>query len=78
MALIQNEKFLSKSWFYNYGLILAGAFILALGFVLFINPYNIVPGGAYGVGIVVHHLVPEIPIGAFGLAFHIQFISMAL
>jgi len=78
MALIQNEKFLSKSWFYNYGLILAGAFILALGFVLFINPYNIVPGGAYGVGIVVHHLVPEIPIGAFGLALNIPLIFIAI
>lgn len=78
MALIQNEKFLSKAWFYNYGLILAGSFILGLGFVLFINPYNIVPGGAYGVGIVVHHLVPEIPVGSFGLALNIPLIIIAV
>lgn len=78
MALIQNEKFLSKSWFYNYGLILAGSFILGLGFVLFINPYNIVPGGAYGVGIAVHHLVPQIPVGTFGLALNIPLIIIAI
>ncbi len=78
MALIQNEKFLSKAWFYNYGLIVTGAFILGLGFVLFINPYNIVPGGAYGVGIVVHHLVPEIPVGTFGLALNIPLIIIAV
>lgn len=78
MALIRNEKIFSKAWFYNYGLIVSGAFLLALGFVLFINPYNIVPGGVYGVGIVVHHLVPEIPVGAFGLALNIPLIILAI
>lgn len=78
MAFINKEKFLSKSWFYNYGLILAGSFILGLGFVLFINPYNIVPGGAYGVGIVVHHLIPAIPVGSFGLALNIPLIIIAI
>ncbi|MCF8230943.1 MAG: YitT family protein [Bacteroidales bacterium] len=78
MAFINNEKFLSKAWFYNYGLILAGSFILGLGFVLFINPYNIVPGGAYGVGIVVHHLIPAIPVGTFGLALNIPLIIVAI
>ncbi|MCF8337227.1 MAG: YitT family protein [Bacteroidales bacterium] len=78
MAFINKEKFLSKSWFYNYGLILAGSFILGLGFVLFINPYNIVPGGAYGVGIVVHHIIPAIPVGTFGLALNIPLIFIAI
>lgn len=35
--------------------ILIGTFILSLGFVLFINPYKIVPGGVYGISIVIHH-----------------------
>lgn len=35
--------------------ILVGTFILSLGFVLFINPYKIVPGGVYGISIVIHH-----------------------
>lgn len=55
----------------EYFLIIVGAFILAAGFVFFINPYNIVPGGVYGIGIVVHHLVPPIPVGLFGLAMNI-------
>ncbi|MCU4157668.1 YitT family protein [Carboxylicivirga sp. A043] len=55
----------------DYVLIITGAFILAAGFVFFINPYNIVPGGVYGIGIVVHHLIPAIPVGTFGLALNV-------
>ena len=55
----------------DYLLIAIGAFILAAGFVLFINPYNIVPGGVYGLGIVVHSLIPAIPVGSFGLVLNI-------
>ncbi len=71
MAFVTNEKLFSKQWFIAYSLIVLGSFILAAGFVFFINPYNIVPGGVYGIGIVVHHLVPAIPIGLFGLAMNI-------
>ena len=71
MAFVTNEKLFSKQWFIAYGLIVLGSFILAAGFVFFINPYNIVPGGVYGIGIVVHHLFPIIPIGMFGLAMNI-------
>lgn len=39
----------------SYVYILVGTFILSLGFVLFINPYKIVPGGVYGISIVIHH-----------------------
>lgn len=78
MAFIKKEKLFSGSWFYNYGLIVLGSFILAAGFVLFINPYNIVPGGVYGVGIVVHHIAPAIPVGAFGLALNIPLIIIAI
>lgn len=66
--LIQNK---TGRKFFDYTLIVIGAFILASGFVFFINPYNIVPGGVYGMGIVVHHLVPAIPVGMFGLALNI-------
>lgn len=55
----------------DYVLIVTGAFILASGFVFFINPYNIVPGGVYGIGIVVHYLIPAVPVGMFGLAMNI-------
>ncbi len=79
MAFVTKEKFLSKEWFRVYSLIVLGAFILAAGFVLFINPYQIVPGGVYGIGIVVHYSTkglfsfwPDgIPIGLFGLSLDI-------
>jgi len=66
--LFQNK--LSRK-FIDYLLIVIGAFILAAGYVLFINPYLIVPGGVYGIGIVVHYLIPQIPVGLFGLAMNI-------
>lgn len=71
MAMLSSEKIFSKKWFFSYSLIVIGSFILAAGFVFFINPYHIVPGGVYGIGIVVHYLVPQIPIGTFGLAMNI-------
>ncbi|MEA3505317.1 MAG: YitT family protein [Bacteroidota bacterium] len=74
MSFLQKEKFFSREWFINYALIVSGSFLLALGFVLFINPYNIVPGGVYGVGIVVHHVFPFIPVGSFGLVMNIPLI----
>lgn len=49
---------------------MVGAFILAAGFVLFITPYKIVPGGVYGISIVLHHLFGT-PVGLVALAFDI-------
>jgi len=56
---------------FDYAKVTIGAFILAIGYVLFINPYHIVPGGVYGIGIVVHQLVPAIGVGTFGLILNI-------
>ena len=69
----------SKEWFKVWSLIIVGAFILASGFVFFIDPHRIAPGGVYGIGIVLHYLTqgmfswaPEgLPIGAIGLALNI-------
>lgn len=60
-----------KKLLLEYSLIVLGAAIMAAGYVFFINPYNIVPGGVYGIGIVVHHLVPWIQVGTFGLLVNI-------
>ena len=46
--------------------IFVGCTIMAAGFVFFINPYNIVPGGVYGASIVLHNLFPSIQVGTFG------------
>lgn len=70
MAFIVKEKLFSKKWFIAYSLIAVGAFIMAAGFVLFISPYKIVPGGVYGVSIVFHHLFGT-PVGLIALCFDI-------
>ena len=79
MSFISKEKIFSKKWFVSYSLITIGSFILAAGFVFFISPYKIVPGGVYGIAIVVHYLTAGlfscfphgIPIGLFGLILNI-------
>ncbi|MDA3929931.1 MAG: YitT family protein [Prolixibacteraceae bacterium] len=79
MAFLSKDKLFSARWFRNYLYIIIGAFILAVGFVYFITPHKIVPGGVYGIAIVVHYLSegvfsfwPEgIPIGLFSLILNI-------
>ena len=70
MAFIQKDKLFSIRWIRNYSMILIGAFIMASGFVLFITPYKIVPGGVYGISIVLHYMLGT-PVGAMALAFDI-------
>ncbi len=70
MAFIQKEKMFSKKWLINYSMIVIGSFILAAGFVLFITPYRIVPGGVYGISIVLHHILGT-PVGLVALCFDI-------
>ncbi|VAW21304.1 hypothetical protein MNBD_BACTEROID01-373 [hydrothermal vent metagenome] len=79
MAFITKDKLFSREWFASYLLILAGTFILAAGFVYFISPHKIVPGGVFGIAIVIHHLTKGlfsvwpngVPIGLFGLVLNI-------
>jgi uncharacterized membrane-anchored protein YitT (DUF2179 family) len=74
MTFITKEKFLSKEWFYSYTLIAIGSFILAAGFVYFIDPHKIVPGGVYGIGIVVKNMTA----GAMGGGIKVPFLSEPL
>jgi uncharacterized membrane-anchored protein YitT (DUF2179 family) len=70
MAFVSKEKVFSRKWFISYSLITLGSFIMAAGFVFFITPYKIVPGGVYGIGIILYHMI-GIPVGLTGLAFNI-------
>lgn len=70
MAFLRKDKLFSKRGLKNYSLIAVGAFILAAGFVLFITPYKIVPGGVYGISIVLHYILGT-PVGLVALAFDI-------
>jgi uncharacterized membrane-anchored protein YitT (DUF2179 family) len=86
MAFITKEKLFSREWFVNYSLIVAGTFILAAGFVLFITPYKIVPGGVYGISIVIHYLTvgvfkfaPDgLPVGLMGVMMDIPLILIGM
>ncbi|WP_421919105.1 YitT family protein [Marinifilum sp.] len=68
MTLLQKNKFLSYQWIYQYTLVIAGTFIMAAGFVFFIDPHGIVPGGVYGVGIIINNLTQGMfPNGPFAI-----------
>lgn len=60
------EPVFSLRWWWSWISIFFGCFVMAAGFVFFINPYNIVPGGVYGASIVLHNLFPSIQVGTFG------------
>jgi uncharacterized membrane-anchored protein YitT (DUF2179 family) len=70
MEFILKYNLFSPKWFKAYSLIIIGAFIIAAGYVLFITPYRIVPGGVYGISIVLHHTFGT-PVGLMALAFNI-------
>ena len=82
MAFLTKDRIFSKKWIRDYFFIVVGSFILAASFVFFITPHKIVPGGVYGISIVVHYLTkgvfsfwPEgVPIGLFALMLDIPLI----
>lgn len=39
----------------SYALIIAGSFIMAAGYVIFVSPLKLAPGGVYGIAIILHH-----------------------
>lgn len=63
----------------EYLQILIGSAIMAFGYVLFIAPYKLAPGGVYGIAITIHHLTkgmfdffPDgLPIGTVALSMDI-------
>jgi len=79
MTFITKEKLFSREWFKNYFFITLGSLILAMGYVFFITPYKIVPGGVFGISIVIHYLTQGIfkfapdglPVGLMGFIMNI-------
>ncbi len=70
MGLITKEKPFSREWFRAYTLITLGTFVMAAGFVFFVAPYKLAPGGSYGIAIILHHLLGT-PIGLSALVIDI-------
>lgn len=62
-----------KQWIY----IVVGAALIAVAFVLFITPYQIVPGGVYGAGVVLNYLFPALEVGTYGLMLDIPLLLTA-
>ena len=56
MGFVTKEKLFSKDFFITYGWLLGGCFMLAIGAVLFAEPYGFAPGGTYGLSMVFHLL----------------------
>ena len=68
----------SWRWWRSLLLIFLGCSIMGTAYVLFINPYNFVPGGVYGLAIVMHNIFPSIQVGTFGYMFDIPLMITAL
>lgn len=56
MKNISLNNLFSSKLLKSYALILGGTFCMAVAYVYFISPFKIVPGGVYGISIVLHHL----------------------
>lgn len=54
----------------NYGVMIFSSLLLACGYAFFITPFNIVPGGIYGVSIALNHIF-QVPIGLTALVLNI-------
>lgn len=64
------DKTFSRNWFLSYVKVILGSAILAAGLVYFIIPFHIVPGGVFGVGILVNQLT-GFPVGMAALLINI-------
>lgn len=72
------ESLTNMVWWREMITIILGCAMCAMGFVFFINPYNIVPGGVYGMGIVLHNIFPTIQVGTFGYMMDIPLLTIAI
>ncbi|MFB6075547.1 MAG: YitT family protein [Candidatus Aenigmatarchaeota archaeon] len=77
MEFIRRNKFFSKQWFLDYFLIITGALLMSAGFAFFADPYRIVPGGIYGIAIVIHHVF-GLPTGTVGLVLNIPLFILGI
>lgn len=71
------ERGFSLRWLLIWTQIILGSLVMAAGYVYFIVPYKIVPGGVYGVGIVLYHTL-KWPTGLTGLALNIPLIILGI
>lgn len=73
MFQLWDYKVLSRKGIKDVAMVLFGSFIMASGYVFFIVPYKIIPGGVYGIAIILHHTL-GVPTGTAGLIMNIPLI----
>ncbi len=56
----------SWKWWSSWLIILLGCTIMSLGFILFMYPYKITPGGVWGMSTILNAIFPSITQGWFG------------
>lgn len=90
--LMSKDKMPQRNTAKDYFMIVLGSLIVAVAYVYFFTPHKIVPGGVYGISIMLHHLsqewfvnVPDswewlrggLPIGMTSLCFNIPLVIIA-
>jgi len=73
------SDYFNRTSLMQYLMVLLGTFIIALAYILFVSPYKFVPGGVYGISIMIHHLTKDsfemfpdgLPIGVLALLMDI-------
>ena len=78
MALSVKESVTDIKWWSAMLQIVFGCLMVAIAFVVFINPYDLVPGGIYGLALVLHTLFPTVQVGTFGILIDEPLILTAL
>jgi uncharacterized membrane-anchored protein YitT (DUF2179 family) len=73
MFLFSDYKAFSKNGIKDIAMVFVGSLIMASGYVFFIVPYKIIPGGVFGIAIILHHTF-KLPTGTMGLIMNIPLI----
>ncbi len=67
----------SWKWWSSWLIIALGCAIMALGFILFMFPYKITPGGTSGMAVILHEIFPNIAQGWFVYMMDIPLLLIA-
>ncbi len=85
MDEFEQTEFTTKGLVRDFAFILVGTMLIAIGYALFLAPYNVVPGGIYGLGIIINYLTQGLwgfenglPIGVIALCFNIPFFLLVV
>ncbi len=73
MFLLSDYMAFSKRGILDIVLLIAGSLIMASGYAFFVVPYRIVPGGVFGIAIVLYHTL-GLPTGTMGLVMNVPLI----